>query len=212
VRALRPVLTTNGELEMTEKSEDLTILLTDSVQHPCRLSYFYGFVPFEGTDDAGKKTENYCCHGIIGPTHPIIPKLVELMKRCARNAWGDKGEQTYAELKAQNRLAIHEGTVYKPGEEAYTGNWYVSGNSTMRPTIVDGDRTPLVAADRRPYSGAYGNVMVNIWAQKGGKFGKRINAQLMGVQFTRHGDAFGGGRVATPEEFPNMATDVDVAF
>jgi Protein of unknown function (DUF2815) len=189
---------------MAEVKQDLTILLCN-----VRLSYFYGFAPYEGVDDAGKKTENYCVHGIMGPKHPDIPKLVALMKQCARNAWGDKGEQTYAELKAQNRLAIHDGTVYKPGQDGYEGNFYVSANSKMRPTIVDGDRTPLVAKDGRPYSGCYANLMVNIWAQSGGKFGKRINAQMMGVQFVGNGDAFGGGRVATPEEFPNVATDAD---
>jgi len=194
---------------MTTENTDLTILLTDSIQHPLRLSYFYGFEPYEGVDDAGKKTENYCVHSILQPGHPDITKLVALMKQCANNAYGEKGPQTYEELRLQNRLAIHDGTVYKPGEEAYKGNYYVSSNAKMRPTIIDGNRTPLVAKDGRPYSGCYGNVMVSIWAQPAGKFGKRINAQLMGVQFTRHGDAFGGGRVAAPEEFPTVATDVD---
>jgi hypothetical protein len=191
------------------KRTDLTILLNDSPQHPVRLSYFYGFRPMESTNDKGQKTQNYCTHAILGPSHPDVAKLVLLMKEAAKAAWGTNADAVYAQLKAQDRLAVHVGDVSKPGQDGYAGNMFVSANSKVRPTIIDGNRVQLTESDGRPYSGCYGNVMVNIWAQATGQYGKRINAQLMGVQFTRHGDAFGGGRVAAPEEFGIVAGDMD---
>jgi hypothetical protein len=43
------------------------------------------------------------------------------------------------------------------------------------------------------------------------KWGKRVNAQLMGVQKIKDGASFGGGKVAKLEEFGLAAADADAA-
>jgi hypothetical protein len=77
------------------------------------------------------------------------------------------------------------------------------GESKGRPLVIDRNRDPLTAADGKPYSGCYVNVSIDVWAQDN-KYGKRINAQLKGIQFVRDGDAFGGGAPASPDEFEDL--------
>lgn len=197
----------------TDNQGQKVILLTD-----VRLSYFYGFQPMQGTNDAGKATINYCTHAILTPTNPVLAQFRAAQREIAQAGWPSTWENVLKELSGKDRLALHSGDISKPGQDGYAGNFFVSANSKVRPTIVEtrgGVNVPLVEADGRPYSGCHANVMVAIYAQgadgKPSKYGKRINAQLMGVQFLRHGEQFGGGRVAKPEEFGLTAQDADQA-
>lgn len=174
-----------------------------------RFSYLYVFEPFKG--DNG---ESYCGHYILEPTDPQVAAIVTTMKSVADAKWGADFADVYASLKAKDRLALHIGSTSKPGDEAYKGKVYLSAASKTRPTVVetrDGVNVPLTNADGRPRSGDYGNVIVAIWAQDN-KFGKRINCQLQGVQYTRRGTPLGGGgRVATVDEFGIEPSDADSA-
>jgi hypothetical protein len=187
---------------MTETSNsDQIVQLTD-----VRLSYFYGHEPYTDTDAAGKPTISYCSHFIFAPNSPNVAKVKAAQRAAAIAMWKDGAEAMLAALAGQDRLCLHQGDISKPGQDGYAGMLYVSGNSKKRFTIVDGDRSPLTAADGRPYSGCYANAIINVWAQNN-KWGKRINAQIAGVQFLRHGESFGGGRVAAPEEFGAVSAD-----
>lgn len=198
---------------MSNESSQKIIMLTD-----VRLSYAYLFNPMVGTDDKGNTTRNFCTHAIMPPNHPAIELLKAAQREVAQAKWGNQWQAIMTALAGQDKLALHAGNVSKPGQEGYEGNYYVSANSKQRPTLVEtrgGVNVQLVESDGRPYSGCFANVMIAVYAQdpKGekAKFGKRINAQLMGVQFLRHGDAFGGGRVAKPEEFGITAEGADGA-
>jgi hypothetical protein len=200
-----------------------------------RLSYFYGFDAFEGTNDQGQVTKSYCSHAILEPTHPALEKVRQAMRDVAKAGWGEAlvasadaqgnpiqlpaWQAVMQQLAAQDRLCLHNGNVSKAGEEAYAGKFYVSANSKVRPTIVatrGGQNVQVQKGDPdAPYSGCRANVLVSIYCQgpngKPSKFGKRINAQLMGVQFVRHDQAFGGGRVAKLDEFGIVASEADGA-
>jgi hypothetical protein len=58
-------------------------------------------------------------------------------------------------------------------------------------------------------------VLIAIYAQgangKPSSYGKRVNAQLLGVQFVRHDTRFGGGRIASVDEFALAPADADGA-
>ena len=102
---------------------------------------------------------------------------------------------------------MHDGNL-KSNYDGFTGNMYVSSRGQMKPTVINSDCTPLTAADGKPYSGCYVNAQVALWAQDNG-YGKRINAQLRGVQFLRDGEAFGGGAVASADEFAPVDASAD---
>jgi hypothetical protein len=152
---------------MTENvSSDQTVILSD-----VRTSYFYGFEPYKG--DNG---DSYCSHFLMAPDHPGVALIKAAQRRAATAMWKDGAEAMLQALAKQDRLCLHDGDTSKPGVDGYKGMLFVSGNSKKRFTIVDGDRSPLTAADGRPYSGCYVNAIVQVWAQQN-KWGKRINAQ-----------------------------------
>lgn len=174
-----------------------------------RTSYFYGHEPYRGDD--GKNS--FCSHFLLPKTHPSLPAVQAAIKKVAQGLWKDKALEMLAALAGQDRICLHKGDVSKPGEDAYKGLLYISGNSKNRFTMVEtrgGVNVPLTAADARPYSGCHVNAKVAIWAQQN-KWGKRINAQIQGVQFIKHNTAFGGGRVSTIDEFGIVPTDADGA-
>ena len=93
-------------------------------------------------------------------------------------------------------------------EKAYDGYdnaMYVSCSSRHRPTIIDRDRTPLVEEDGKPYAGCYVNAAISLWTQK--QYGKRINANLLALQFVKDGEAFGGGGVEVSDVFDDISTE-----
>jgi hypothetical protein len=171
-----------------------------------RLSYFFGHQPYTGDDPL---KPNFGTHLLMQPDHPSIPAIKAAQRAVAVAMWGDEADAVMAQLQAKDRLVLHNGTISKPGNEAYKGMIYVSANSgKKRFTIVDADRTPLAESSGRPYSGCWANAIIQVWAQQN-KFGRGINAQICGVQFVKHGDAFGGGRVAAADEFSVVAASTD---
>jgi hypothetical protein len=170
-----------------------------------RLSYFYGFKPYKNEDGG----ESYCTHAIFGEDHPQLAEFRKLQRKVAEHQWKDRADAILQQVAATDKLCLHRGDINKPGQEAYKGKLFVSASSKLRPTIVDGSLQPLTEEDGKPYSGAWADVRIALWAQDN-KYGKRINAQLMGVQFRRHDERLsGGGRVARADEFEVIAEDAD---
>ena len=85
--------------------------------------------------------------------------------------------------------------------DGWAGMIAVSTSNKVRPVVVDRARNPVAEGDTEsPYSGCYVNASITLWAQNN-KFGKRINANLRGVQFVDDGEAFGIAPVDADEEF-----------
>jgi hypothetical protein len=109
---------------------------------------------------------------------------------------GDKNKESYFESDYKNQ----EGEVV----EGFEGLYHLSTLNDVQPLIIDRDRTELTKRDGRPYSGCYCNVKVDIYAQDN-THGKGMRANLLGIQFLRDGDAFGGGgRKAKVDDFEDL--------
>lgn len=161
---------------------------------------------WKATTVAGEGEPAFSAAFIFPADHPQIKQLEAEMLTVAKAKWGAKAEAIYKTLKATDKLAMHDGDT-KAQYEGYGGNLFVSSRSKTRPTVFNRDRTPLVAEDGKPYSGCYVNASFQLWAQDN-NYGKRINAQLRGVQFFKDGDAFsGGGQPAGDDEFPDLGAD-----
>jgi Protein of unknown function (DUF2815) len=147
---------------------------------------------------------------LLLPNHKQIPEIKKAMLSLATEKWGAKGAATYKALESSDKLALHNGDS-KSEYEGFEGNLYVSTRSRVRPSVFDGQRQELTEADGKPYSGCYVNASIELWAQDN-SYGKRINAQLRGVQFLRDGDAFaGGGKAADAEEFDDLGVPDDTS-
>ena len=97
--------------------------------------------------------------------------------------------------------------------DGYENAWSLKASNAKRPLVIDRDKSPLTDDDNRIYSGCYVNASVELWYQKNA-YGKRVNANLLGVQFFKDGDAFGeGGSTASGDDFDafdDADTDDDI--
>jgi hypothetical protein len=145
---------------------------------------------------------------LFAPDHPGIPGLEAVIEQVGKAKWGDKWATVKKELKAGDKLLTHDGDS-KASLAGYEGNLFFNAYNTVRPTVVDRDRTPLTKQDGKPYSGCYVNVIIDVWAQSN-DYGKRVNAQLQGIQFVKDGEAFsGGGTSADASDFEEIADGAD---
>ncbi len=152
----------------------------------------------------GQGDPKFSTAAILPRTHPQLAEIVGALKKVATDKWGAKGEEVYTALKAGDKLCLHDGDS-KAEIDAYKSNLFINASNKQRPLVIDGQRNPLVAADGKPYSGCYGNVIVEVWAQDN-QFGKRINASLLGVQFVKDGERLAGGGVAAADDFEAIPT------
>ena len=144
---------------------------------------------------------------LLAPEHPSLPGLKEAIISVATAKWGDGAPEILKQLVAGDRICLHNGDA-KANFEGFAGNKYVSSRSYSRPLVLNKDRSALAETDGKPYSGCYVNAILAIWAQQN-QHGKRINAQLSGVQFVGEGESFGGGRVAQVDEFDVVPDGAD---
>ena len=152
----------------------------------------------KGTQD-NPDAKKFSVVAIIARDHPQLPAIKAAMLAAAESKWPGKGADMLKQLQAADRLCLHDGDA-KADFPGYKGNFYINASNALRPLVVGPDRQPLVAADGKPFSGSYGNVMIEFWAQDN-KFGKRVNASLLGAQHIKDGERLSGGGVASADDF-----------
>ena len=156
----------------------------------------------------GEGDPSYSAVMIIDPKGQakVIEELQAVMKTVAKEKWGAKADATLKAITSKGNLCLRDGAD-KPDYDGFEGMMYMSARSKQRPLVLDTDKTPLTEEDGKPYAGCYANVSVDIWAMDN-QYGKRICAQLRGLQFVKDGEAFGGGGTANADEFEELeATD-----
>lgn len=162
--------------------------------------------PFEQGD-----TPAWSGQFILDPADPKQAKQIEAYEAAEKEEFrkvyeAAKGkpelfEKAWAALGPTDR-GLRDGD-YK-GTDEYAGKMFIAARATQgkqaAPVVLD-RRAARVAegAEGAPYSGCFVNAQIEIWAQYG-KY-KRVNATLLGVQFVRDGDAFGGGKPADLSAF-----------
>jgi hypothetical protein len=121
-----------------------------------------------------------------------------LRKAClevAKAKWPNK-------IPAGVKYCVHDGS-----EKDYDGYGesviFVSASSVIAPVIVDENVVEISEIDRKIYAGCLVNASVRLWAQDN-QFGKRINAQLLAVQYAGEGEAFGEKPIDPKEEFQRI--------
>lgn len=154
---------------------------------------------FTATQVNGEGKAAFSASFLLTPDHPDVAKLRAAISEVAQAKWGEKASEILKALIAGDKVCLHNGDA-KSNYDGFAGNLYVGARSYVRPLVIAQDRSPLAEEDGKPYSGSYVNAQVALWAQAN-NFGKRVNAQLRGVQFLRDGEAFGGGAVAQADEF-----------
>lgn len=87
----------------------------------------------------------------------------------------------------------------------------VSASEDKAPDVINRDRSRINEDDDIVYAGCFVNVLIRPWVQKN-NFGKRINANLLAVQFVRDGERFSGvERPDTDEAFDDISEEFEDA-
>lgn len=157
---------------------------------------------------AGDKPR-YSAAIILSPSDPQVAAINNAIEQAATDKWGAKAAAVLKTLRASDKTALHDGDS-KAQYAGFEGNVFVSAANMTAPKVVNRDgKTPVEQHDGTIYAGCYCNFVVEFWAQDNG-FGKRVNANLLGVQFVKDGEAFGGGgSKASDEDFDDLSTDED---
>lgn len=93
----------------------------------------------------------------------------------------------------------------KPEQE---NAWMISASESRRPDVRNRDKSLIVEEDDIVYAGCYVNALIRPWAQNN-IHGKRLNANLLAVQFVRDGDRFGAERPDVDEAFGDISGDFE---
>lgn len=165
---------------------------------------------FEAKTVGGEGDPRFSAAFAIEPGSENDKALEKAVLAVAKEKWKDKAEGILKELRGKGRVAYRREPLSKDGEvyDGFEDMHSLNASNKARPLVIDRDKSPLTAADGKPYAGCYVNASIDIWAQDN-SFGKRINATLSGVQFYKDGDAFGGGRPASPDEFDEITDGAD---
>jgi hypothetical protein len=105
-----------------------------------------------------------------------------------------------------DKICLKDGD--ESGRDEYEGHYTIKASNGKRPKVLDRDKTPLGEDDGKPYSGCYVNAVIELWAQNNG-YGKRVNANLLGVQFYKDGEPFESGATADDDDFDDFGGDAD---
>jgi hypothetical protein len=159
-------------------------------------------VLFEAKTIAGQGEPKFTAAFLFPKEHPAFAEVNAAIDAVAKEKWKEKAASVLAGLRAEGKICLKNGDA-KPDYSGYPGNFFVNCTSAVRPLVIDKNKSPLTAADGKPYGGCYVHAAIEIWAQDN-KYGKRVNASLKGVQFAADGDAFGAGAPASSEEFDDL--------
>lgn len=103
------------------------------------------------------------------------------------------------ELKAKipsDKICLKDGD--EMGRPEFEGKYTIKASAKRRPLVINRDKSPITESDNVIYAGAYVHAIISLWAQNN-SWGRRINAQLDGVQFYADGEPFGDGGISVDE-------------
>lgn len=162
-----------------------------------RIAFAHGL--WQASQVQGQGRPAFSATALIPKNHPCVPLVGKAMQDVAVAKWGADGPKVLQALIAGGRVCLRDGNS-KPDIAGYPGNLFISARTPTAPLVIDQNRQPLTPAGGKPYSGCYVNFSIAIWAQQN-QHGRRINAQLRGVQFVKDGEPLAGGSPASADEF-----------
>ena len=160
---------------------------------------------FEATTVNGEGKPAFSAAFLINPKDPQVAAINAAIDAVAKEKWGAKAEANLKAMRAADKVCLHSGDL-KSNYDGFEGNLYISARNSMRPLVIDVNKSPLTEQDGKPYAGCFVNASLELWAQDN-NYGKRVNATLMGVQFYKDGESFTGGGVADTDDFDDLTAD-----
>lgn len=179
-------------------NHNIQVVLVDSEADPVRASMLHYETPFKSRNAAPDEPGKYTVKGLIMPGGENERKCNEAINTILKDYFEVERSQFDA-----SKLFLRDGNHQMKKYPEYEGLWTVSASSSekFKPNVVDSTKVSFTHPDptnpilpnqeQKPYSGCYCNLIVNIWEQDN-SYGQRVNASFEVLQFTRHGERFGG--------------------
>lgn len=97
-----------------------------------------------------------------------------------------------------DKLCLRDGE--DKGRAEYEGYQVLTAGHRSKPLVVAKDGATIITdeEDSPIYAGCYVNAKIRLWAQDN-TYGKRINAELIAIQFVRDGDPLDGSYVSVED-------------
>lgn len=163
---------------------------------------------FEAKTVNGEGKPAFSASFLLDPKDPQVKEIEAAIAATAKDKWGAKADAVLKQMRAGDKTCLHDGDT-KSQYQGFENMLFISSRSATRPLVLDRDKSQLSEEDGVVYAGCYVNATVELWAQDN-NYGKRVNAQLGGVQFVRDGDAFaGGGSAADEDDFDDLGDGAD---
>lgn len=172
-----------------------------------RLSFPQLFVPKGIRQADGTMSDpKYNASFLFGRDHPQFKEISDAIVSVAKEKWPTTWQVHVKAAKAQDKLPIHDGDLKTYA--GYAGNVFLTAGSKNPPDCRDADPSIRLGASNagRLYGGCYVTAIVSLWAQDN-QWGKRVNCELLGVQFVRDGDAFRAGETTADDDFEDLSTE-----
>lgn len=131
----------------------------------------------------------------------LIPKSDVKTKKIIDAAIADAMADAKVAKVSSDRRCIQDGD--DSDYDSNHGCWSIKASSNKRPTVIDRDKTQLTQEDEKIYGGCRVNAIIDIWVQNN-SYGKRVNANLYGVQFVKDDEPFGMGAIDVTDEFDDI--------
>lgn len=186
--------------------------------------------PFIGKDakvdpKTGKQEGKYHVDAIFKPEHPQYPAFKLLMRAAVQKkfvAYPGGWEAALEKIAGQDKLCVHRGNMTRPGKPQYKDLLYISANNDEQPTILVTENgvnianrdTPMQFTPSHPswpYAGCYANLQLQVFAYDHPTGGQGVSAQVLGVQFLRHGERLQSAQVSDVGAFGLTAAAADGA-
>jgi len=149
---------------------------------------------YNGTD-----TEKYTATFLLDKDEhkDVITALKKEMVACAEEKFGKPVPKSV-------KMSLKDGAEVE--YDGYENCFSIKASTKKRPTVLNRDKTPLAAEDDVIYAGCYVNASISLWAMDN-QYGKRVLANLNGVQFVKEGPAFGAGGGSAADDFDDLGSD-----
>jgi len=147
----------------------------------------------------GEDTDKYAATFIIPKDDPAAKKIKKRIDELLK-------ENKVKKMK-DDKICLKDGDESE--YEEYEDHYHIKCTNSKRPTLLDKDKTPVTKEDDIFYPGCRVNASIDLWFQDN-DWGKRINANLYGVQFNKDDEPFGMGPIDATDDFDEVDDDDDI--
>ena len=171
-----------------------------------RVSFPQLVEPKKTTNEKGEVRTAWSADFILPPDSQQYKQVMQQYMTLASEKWKERAQTIMQMIQADRKSRCYGNGAEKVNKttllpyDGYEGNAYVSAISNRQPQMIQPNGQPVDASNsmayqaiaRGVYGGCYVNAAIRLWLQEN-THGRGVRCDLVAIQFSKDGDAFGGG-------------------